>query len=210
MKKYLLVYLILAANLSFSQITIDSLVIYNTGIIVDSFYLQTTTNGQIYTGKTLPVAADACGTIFGSAYFKGCETGITTTSGIMIQYGFYCKQIIFRAFWDTSYTCALPPEPISMDCVAWNQCTNWGINEEFLQEQLTVYPNPTKDVLYHENFKQISINKISLYNQYGSKIKDFGKHEEVFDLSHLAEGIFFLRIETEQGNLVEKVYRKSN
>lgn len=209
MKKTLILFFLLSANISFSQITIDSFAVYNTGQILDSFYFKATSQGQTFLGFDLPSFLDICSTIFGRAVYKGCETGTATTIDTMYVYGYPSKKMTLATYWDTSYTCALPLQGTETDFVVWNQCDNFGIAEEFLQEQLTVYPNPTKDLLYLENLNKLRFESISLYDQFGRKIEEYGKEEEIFDLSHLVGSIFYLHLTSDDGKLVKKIVRSN-
>ena len=73
-------------------------------------------------------------------------------------------------------------------------------------EQVKVYPNPTKDILYINN---IVIEKITFYNSLGHlvKTKSFssGLNYNSIDLSSLAKGIYFAYISVGELTSVKKI-----
>ena len=75
---------------------------------------------------------------------------------------------------------------------------------EFLQLQVTLYPNPVSDVLYIHSAD--IINKVSVYDIHG-KIVKYNKensHKIEIDVNHLPSGVYFVKTE----NLYNKISTK--
>ena len=82
-----------------------------------------------------------------------------------------------------------------------------GITQYDEQYNISIYPNPTTSILYIESDAQIG--QIHLYNTFGQKIKTIrvdGTKGSI-DLSDLATGAYYLRVETDKGIVVKKVIR---
>lgn len=78
-------------------------------------------------------------------------------------------------------------------------------NETF-SNSVVLYPNPTSGILYidvDDNF----INEISVFNHYGQKLKsiDTNFRLEFIDIAHLNPGIYFIRLTTDEADILKKV-----
>jgi hypothetical protein len=82
-----------------------------------------------------------------------------------------------------------------------------GLNDVTLREVISLYPNPIKDVLYFKT-NGITIKKISLFNVLGKSIKNIEIKNEKIDFSRINTGIYLLRITTDQGTLVKRVFKE--
>ncbi len=82
-----------------------------------------------------------------------------------------------------------------------------GITQYDEQYNISIYPNPTTSILYIESDAQIG--QIHLYNTFGQKIKSIRVDgtKGSLDLSDLATGAYYLRVETDKGIVVKKVIR---
>lgn len=78
-------------------------------------------------------------------------------------------------------------------------------NEEHIkQKEFSVYPNPTRDVInIPSGVVLMSVTK--LFDVNGRLINTFDKHEKSFSVSQLKKGLYFLKLETKQGVVLEKV-----
>lgn len=208
MKKRLLFLLLFWTNLSFGQISIDTFIVYNTGPILDSFYLKTTSQGPVFSEILLPSFLDICGTVLGIVYYKGCDTGQSITFDTMCVYGYPSSKMSINTYWDTSATCPQPLTVTPTDFRLWNQCDNWGLEEEVLNQSFTLVPNPTNGMVSIKNSKQIEIRNIQLVDQFGRIVKQLDKNQEIFDLYPLENGVFFFEIETPKGIVVKRILLK--
>lgn len=77
-----------------------------------------------------------------------------------------------------------------------------GINEQILENEILLYPNPAKDKL---NLKWNNSNNISviIYNSIGQELSTvfLSKQNEIIDISELENGLYFLKII--DGNKIE-------
>ncbi|MBK5213890.1 MAG: T9SS type A sorting domain-containing protein [Flavobacteriaceae bacterium] len=80
--------------------------------------------------------------------------------------------------------------------IAWYENNTLGISENE-NSQYVVYPNPTDGLLSIESKELIS--KISVYNILGQMIETTSENNQV-DLSKAEAGVYFLKIESENGN----------
>jgi len=75
---------------------------------------------------------------------------------------------------------------------------------EYLLENMNIYPNPTLGQLHIDS--QIKINKISISNILGKQVfftEDFSTN--TIDLSSLENGVYFINISTNKGMHIEKI-----
>ena len=105
---------------------------------------------------------------------------------------------------------------IEVDNVAWST-TNWtsidagasfslncgspcsvGINENNINNNITIYPNPVKDQLTitTENEK---INSIKIMDVTGKILQVFTENTTTINVADLAKGLYILQIQTEKG-----------
>jgi hypothetical protein len=89
---------------------------------------------------------------------------------------------------------------------------NVGVAETHCNASLQVYPNPTTGELRIMNNEQLTMNNVEVYDVYGKRIvipNEAQRNEEskTINISHLANGIYFLKIDTEQGTVVQKVIK---
>ena len=114
-----------------------------------------------------------------------------------------------------SYYVATQDGDYSVHCLDSNGCSTTatmigvvtGITEEQIQD-LYIYPNPADQTLSFTNSSQKNeITGATLFNSSGAIVKSktdmIGKNE--FNVANLANGIYLLKIETQQGSLKRKV-----
>ena len=65
-------------------------------------------------------------------------------------------------------------------------------SEEFVKDEFTIYPNPTKDKIYFKDLKNIS--KVSIYDTTGKLLKSEIPKNNSVDVSTLNSGNYFLEI----------------
>ncbi len=82
-----------------------------------------------------------------------------------------------------------------------------GVNTVNLEGKISVYPNPTNNIITINSTSYI--NSITLSNQFGSILKQQHFNETTvltLDISQYAKGLYFLRIKTADGrSMVEKI-----
>ena len=73
------------------------------------------------------------------------------------------------------------------------------------ENQITIYPNPTKDRLHIEMMPSLHINAISLINIQGQIVRSYKPNTTQLDVSGIAEGIYFIKISSSEGYIIKKV-----
>jgi uncharacterized protein YjdB len=81
---------------------------------------------------------------------------------------------------------------------------NVGINEANLNNQITVYPNPASNMLTIKTFNNLAIQQLFFLEITGKIIAQFNSQTEI-DLTNIANGMYLLQIQTENGNLIKQV-----
>lgn len=85
-------------------------------------------------------------------------------------------------------------------------CDNLGVNQ-YLENQITFYPNPVKNILYIEYNNGLIVNNIQAYNVLGKKILDTNMTNQI-DVSAFDNGLFFLKAETNMGGITAKIIKE--
>ena len=84
-----------------------------------------------------------------------------------------------------------------------------GINE--YDSKIKVYPNPTTGELRIETSDmRYGISDVTIFDIYGRKLVSNLKSQisnQIINISHFHSGIYFLKIETEQGTIMKKVIK---
>ena len=83
-----------------------------------------------------------------------------------------------------------------------------GLDESNLKSTLRLDPNPTEGIMTVSAPKELRVEKISLFNVLGTNIQVEVSPSNKLDLSSLTNGIYFLRIETNQGTVTRKVVKE--
>jgi hypothetical protein len=89
--------------------------------------------------------------------------------------------------------------------------TSVAIDEQEATDGVTIYPNPTTGELIINN-EQLTINNVEIYDVMGRMVKtrfiaSLQDDTTTFDISCLPSGIYFLRIQTENGVVTKKVVK---
>lgn len=77
--------------------------------------------------------------------------------------------------------------------------------EELIESQLTIYPNPTNDVLYLYNESASIVTSIKVYDSLGKLVLEQNNPLTHIDITSLSGGLFFVQIETDEGIVTKKV-----
>ena len=209
--KLLLLLLFFQAT-STAQISIDSVHVFLGGLdqwgdrIVDSVYVGGTSNGPVFMRRS-PIGSqhnDICGTIPIGFYFGGCDT-IPFSYNKILPIGFSTRRIIFSSVWDTLAGCSSPAVPIVTDLVLWNPCFTLSINDTQKDETFTFVPNPAKNTVQISFEKFVNVKSIGLFSISGQLVKRFTTQERVLNVQDIVSGIYFLRVESNEGLFTKKV-----
>lgn len=91
--------------------------------------------------------------------------------------------------------------------VVWYEnLTVLGVTDNSLVD-IKVYPNPSSDKIFIDSTNKF-IDQVVIYDILGKQL--FSKHENVkeVDISHLQNGMYFLRIATDNGELIKKIIKE--
>jgi len=88
---------------------------------------------------------------------------------------------------------------------SFSEDCNLGV-EDVLAKQITFYPNPVQNVLHIQS--QVPIKNIEVYDVLCHLVLEQQNAVSQIDLSQLASGLLFIKLETDQGFLIKKVLKK--
>ena len=114
-----------------------------------------------------------------------------------------------RAF---AYTYSVRPVYEDCDGAFRSVTAKWGVNvNEYSHDtKVTVYPNPTNDKIYIVT--EAEIEEVVVYTItgviVGQQSTDNRQQTLSIDLSELNAGIYFIKINTEEGNIVKRIIKK--
>lgn len=86
-------------------------------------------------------------------------------------------------------------------------CSNLGVTNFNKQNQSFISPNPTNGIVTVSLKNNETIKKVSVYNNNGSLLVE-KTNTNTLDINSLPEGLYLIKIETEQAVYVEKVIKK--
>ena len=90
-----------------------------------------------------------------------------------------------------------------------NNCdTLLAIKDTILDNGLTIYPNPAKDIINIDLPQSFTIESVSLYTIQGQKLKETGFQNNTIDISNLSKGIYILTLKTSNGANFHKTFIK--
>ena len=72
----------------------------------------------------------------------------------------------------------------------------------------TLYPNPAKDVLNIQTKQDLQVNSVEIYNQLGQIIMAVTNSVNAIDVSSLASGTYFVKINSEKGSANAKFVKE--
>ena len=82
-----------------------------------------------------------------------------------------------------------------------------SINDFKLNSNNLFLPNPTNGIL--ESKENLKINKVAIFDNCGRLVNEFKSIENKrLDLNALIDGVYFLKMETENGNSIQKIMLK--
>jgi hypothetical protein len=210
MKKifYIFLVIIYSSVISSGQITIDSILVYQTpgtdslANRVDSIYISGTSEGQVLKNTQF-----AAGLLDDSAIillsFEGCDSINPTFYNTKIVYGYPISRITAFTEWDTTANCSYPIVPFYTDTLFWYD-SPVNTNNLITEKQVKIYPNPAQDILKIEISQGIRPRKIHLISLSGAVVKSFEPDERLLNIQSIPSGFYFLKIEMEEGYVLTK------
>lgn len=83
-----------------------------------------------------------------------------------------------------------------------------GIEENDLNFQVNVYPNPVKDILRIDTTNSLEINSVKIYDTLGRLLLTSKDNLDQTDISFLNSGVLLVELETTVGNLTQKIIKE--
>ena len=130
-----------------------------------------------------------------------------------------CHDVLNATFSGDTLFLPLCSLPCNFNCVTINGCVfvcdlslTQISNENYLSNNIQIYPNPTTDELKIENGK-LKIENVAVYNVIGEPVLSFScrrrsLEDEAINVSSLTPGIYFIRIKTENGIVISKFVKQ--
>jgi hypothetical protein len=88
-------------------------------------------------------------------------------------------------------------------------CDNSLSTNEFTSKKIiTLYPNPTKDILNFSLSELISATAYEIYSLLGEKVSYGDLNSNSISVSNLANGVYIVKINTSEGVLTEKFIKE--
>lgn len=81
-----------------------------------------------------------------------------------------------------------------------------GIKDEYLSENIILYPNPLKNNLTIKS-KNILISKVEIYTILGKKLKEYYSEFESIKTDNLSTGMYLIKIYSEEGMVTKKIIK---
>lgn len=81
-----------------------------------------------------------------------------------------------------------------------------GVNDNSIAG-VSIYPNPTSDVLYLKMPSNIEVNSVALFDLLGKKVNVDYSNESI-NMAALSQGVYLLKVETSAGNLTQKIVKQ--
>lgn len=87
------------------------------------------------------------------------------------------------------------------------ECDALSIKDNNLKSEITLYPNPVKDILHIDNTFSLNIEKINLYDVQGKQIISLSNDFDQIDFKNIVSGLYFINIQTENGTVTKKIIK---
>jgi len=96
------------------------------------------------------------------------------------------------------------------DLIETKFSTTASVEDAFLKNNIRIYPNPTSSYINISNSKNIELSAIVVFNILGQVIMQVHPESKSINISYLANGAYFLKIEDKKGNQKTFKVLKSN
>lgn len=73
-----------------------------------------------------------------------------------------------------------------------------SVDDDFIKQNIALYPNPSTGIIKISNPSHVKLNNVAVYNAYGQLLRNKVSNNTI-NLSRLASGIYFVKIESEAG-----------
>lgn len=80
--------------------------------------------------------------------------------------------------------------------------------DNFELVSIKIYPNPTQNIFSISTDSSVTIKSVTIFNSIGQRLKSFSSEDSFFDISDFVSGVYFIKIETDQGFVNERIIKK--
>ncbi|SEA43139.1 T9SS type A sorting domain-containing protein [Psychroflexus halocasei] len=77
-----------------------------------------------------------------------------------------------------------------------------------IEIEINLYPNPVKDNFQLEGEHKDEIKSVKILTMGGKEVLSFQERQSIYDISQLLSGIYFVRLESDRGELIRKIIKK--
>jgi hypothetical protein len=92
-------------------------------------------------------------------------------------------------------------------CLVTSACTQITLGiQEFEQLGIKLYPNPVQNSFIVKG--EVEVEKLTIYNLSGQKIKEFTANESIYRLDELSTGTYIVEVKTEKGSAKTKIIKE--
>lgn len=99
-----------------------------------------------------------------------------------------------------------PQDPSDFVMTVSGDCDVLSVGDNMLSK-VSVYPNPTSDVLNVDTPSNVDVNSVALYDLLGKKV-NANFNNGTINMSALSEGVYLLEVKTSAGTLTQKIVKK--
>ena len=93
------------------------------------------------------------------------------------------------------------------DIISLNNQVILGTDNQVLDRQLVLYPNPTSGVIILQKPESIKVSQVRIYNPLGQLLYSEG-FSETIDVSRYSNGILFFQVETSEGIINKTIVKE--
>jgi len=193
-----------------AQIAIDSIKAFWNGNMIDSIYLEYTSHiPQIDTLVYNNSLND--GKVRMNFAIIGCSTAVAVQKDTTLQlfndsiFVSTLGGLRFSTVWNVSSICNLPKNPVFTFVITLLPIITSIEEVEKLENKLSIYPNPVRDVFSIKMEEGIHINRLELLDIQGRLVKNYQNNKDNLSINAIASGVYFVKITTSKGIVLKKI-----
>jgi hypothetical protein len=95
--------------------------------------------------------------------------------------------------------------------VAFSGVATLGVNDNVLEQNVNLFPNPARDFITISNGTDVMINSIEIYDMNGRlvhQLKVDSTSDQTINVSELTTGMYFINITSDQATVVKRLIKK--
>lgn len=195
-----------AAFLALTDIDAEDFILFEEGY---SIFTVDVTQANGGSSVTLPAGeywVSAYPTVFGSADGAGRWNWIGSTTEVPFASMLIDPDDAFGAGTDWNLISTLIED--EFNSFGWTLTEGAVVSVgDNLAEQVSVFPNPTTDILNIAVPTSVEVNRVSMFDVLGKNV-NVSYSNGVINTSSLSKGVYILNIETTSGNLTQKIVKQ--